>query len=158
MFKIYHLADKRVFYPVLAYWSYLHWHLRKNVSFNLILKEFRIRADCSRLPYTFIALWNEFPVGMVTLKEKDLSNRQELTPWLSALYVMPEFRNRGVGDQLIKTLINEVYLYKTDRVYLFIDSRNKEELEHYYTKRGWLYFDDAKDSDGNDTKILYYQL
>jgi len=95
---------------------------------------------------------------MVSVKESELARREELSPWLSALYVAPEYREQRIGEKLIRTVIDDCRRNKMKRIFLFLDSRNLSRLERYYTKRGWIYYDDETDSDGNRTKIFFYEL
>lgn len=158
MLKIYPLSEKKSLYPILAYWSYNNWYLKRNVPFSLVLQEYRRRAEPDSLPCSFIAFWGELPIGMISVKETDMISRQELSPWLSALYVSPEYRERGVGTALIRTVLNFCSYMGFKRIFLFIDIRFLNELEKFYGTRGWIFYDEDMDSDGNRTKILFYEL
>ena len=159
MLKIYPLHEKKSVYPILAYWSYLHWFINRDISFNLVMHKYKKRAESDELPCSFVALWDEFPVGMVSLiKKVDLQSREELTPWLSALYVLPDHRNRGIGTELINAVLNSSSEKGFKRIFLFLDNRGIIKLEKYYSARGWIYFDDVFDSEGNNTKILFHEL
>lgn len=158
MLKIYPLSEKKSLYPILAYWSYNNWYLKRNVPFSLVLQEYRRRAEPGSLPCSFIAFWGELPIGMISIKETDMISRQELSPWLSALYVSPEYRERGVGTELIRTVLNFCPYMGFKRIFLFIDIRFIKELEKFYGTRGWIYYDEDMDSDGNRTKILFHEL
>ncbi|BCQ46612.1 hypothetical protein ERHA55_41390 [Erwinia rhapontici] len=46
------------------------------------------------LPLTFVALDGDRPVGTVGLWRCDLISRQDLFPWLAALYVDESYRGR----------------------------------------------------------------
>ncbi len=158
MLKIYPLSEKKSLYPILAYWSYNNWYLTRNVSFKIVLHEYRRRAEPDSLPCSFIAFWGELPVGMISIKDTDMISRRELSPWLSALYVSPEYRERGIGTELIKTVQNFSSYKGFKRIFLFIDIRYLEKLEKYYAERGWIFLDEDLDSDGNITKILFHEL
>ncbi|MCL2154278.1 MAG: GNAT family N-acetyltransferase [Leptospirales bacterium] len=158
MLKIYPLHEKKSVYPILAYWSYLHWFIHRDISFRLIMHEYKKRALSDELPCSFVAFWNEFPVGMVSLRKIDLQSREDLTPWLSALYVLPDYRNRGIGSELINAVLNSSQEKGFRRIFLFLDNRGIIELEKYYSARGWIYLDDSSDSEGNNTKILFHEL
>ena len=38
---------------------------------------------------------------MVSLKENDLWSRKDLNPWMASLYVVPEYRGKGIGSSLV---------------------------------------------------------
>jgi predicted N-acetyltransferase YhbS len=120
--------------------------------------EYKKRSESNELPCSFVAFWDGFPVGMVSLRKKDLLNREDLTPWLSALYVLHDYRNRGIGSELIKAVLNLSRKKGFKKIFLFIDNRDIHELEKYYSARGWMFLDNGSDSDGNNTKILFYEL
>lgn len=158
MIKIYPLQDKKIFFPILAFWAYTNWYLARNIPFNIILNEYKRRAGDTDPPFSFVALIDDIPAGMVTLKHNDLAARKDLFPWLSTLYVPPEFRERGVGEELINKVIYESREMGYGSLYLFIDNRNFTRLEEYYTSRGWQYLDSAPDSDGGIAKIYCFTL
>jgi GNAT superfamily N-acetyltransferase len=158
MLKIYPLSERKSLYPILAYWSYNNWYLTRNVPFKLVMQEYKRRAELEALPCSFVAFWDELPVGMVSIKETDMLRRQELSPWLSALYVSPEYRERGVGTELIRAVLNYCSYKGFKRIFLFIDCRFMNKLENYYRTRGWIFLDEDMDSDGNRTKILFHEL
>jgi len=153
MLQILPLSEKKALYPIPALWAYINWYLSRDIPFNIILNEYKRRAAGTGPPYTFLALINDIPAGMVTLKESDLSSRKDLSPWLSALYVVPEFRNQGIGNDLLKFIIHESLKAGHRELYLFIDNRNRENLKKYYTKRGWKYFDSSPGPDGAIAEI-----
>jgi GNAT superfamily N-acetyltransferase len=45
-------------------------------------------------------------VGTATLLAQDVDTEQwpELSPWLAAVYVVPEYRHRGIGAALVPAL------------------------------------------------------
>lgn len=158
MLKIYPLTEKKSLYPILAYWSYQNWYLTRNVPFKLVMHEYKRRSELDTLPCSFIAFWGELPVGMVSIKETDMLRRQDLSPWLSALYVSPEYRNKGIGTDLIQSVLNLCSYKGFKRIFLFIDSRYMNELESFYKTRDWVFFDEDTDSDGKLTKIMFHDL
>ncbi len=158
MIRIYPLREKKIFFPILAFWAYTNWYLTRNIPFNIILNEYNRRTGDTVPPSSFVALIDDIPAGMVTLKKNDLAARNDLTPWLSTLYVPPEFRGRGVGVELIKRVIHESREMGYESLYLFIDNRDFTRLEKYYTSKGWQYLDSAPDSEGGIAKIYSFTL
>jgi GNAT superfamily N-acetyltransferase len=158
MLKIYSLNEKKSLYPILAYWSFNNWYLNRNIPFKFVLHDYKRRIGEDSLPCSFVAFWGELPVGMVSIKETDMAKREELSPWLSALFVSPEYRKKGIGTELINAVIELSSRRDFKRIFLFIDSRFMMELENFYMSRGWIFLDEEIDSDGNRTKILFHDL
>lgn len=91
------------------------------------------------LPVTFVALLDDKPVGTVGLWRCDLISRQDLYPWLAALYIDESQRGCGLGAQLQhhveafsrRTGFRDLYLYAT--------------FANYYERFGWQYIGDGLD-------------
>ncbi len=158
MVKIYHLSEKKVLYPLAAYWAFINWYLPRNLPFTILLNDYKRRAEGESFPYTYLAFIDDIPAGMATLKKADLLSRKDLYPWLSALYVAPEFRNRGIANALINHIINKSQIEGYEKLHLFIDNRYLEKLERYYIKRGWKYLDSSPGPENEISKIYSYNL
>ena len=57
------------------------------------------------LPLTFIAVEGEQLLGTIGLWRCDLISRQDLFPWLAALYVAPAARGQGLAGKLQRHVI-----------------------------------------------------
>lgn len=55
-------------------------------------------ANVDKLPLTFVALHNNNPIGMASLRDND-GIRPDLSPWLGSLVVNPDCRKFGVGKK-----------------------------------------------------------
>ncbi len=144
--------------PVLAYWSYTQWYMKRDIEFSLILKSYTQRTESNDLPLSFVALSGSFPVGMVSLKKNDLWKRKDLNPWLASLFVFPEYRNRGIGEMLVKSARENAKQMSFQNLYLFTGEEEGIDLDSYYVKRGWQFLENGKDNDGNPTGIYIYNL
>jgi len=156
--SIAYLQDYPHYAAICAQWSHTQWYLKRDIPFTLNIKAYEARCNKDSLPLTIIALDNDLPVGMATLKEDDLWHRKDLNPWLASLYVLPEFRNQGIG----KNLINEISLGAKrighSSLYLFLDHREKEILHEYYSQQNWNFLEDDHDNDNNQTSIFKKDL
>ena len=54
------------------------------------------------------------------LKENDLWSRKDLNPWLASLYVINEYRNKGIATQLIHSVCKKAQQLGIDTMYLFL--------------------------------------
>ncbi len=52
------------------------------------------------IPQAWIAFYDGEPIGSVSLIEHNMDTNAYLTPWLASLFVLPEYRERGVGSSL----------------------------------------------------------
>lgn len=84
----------------------------------------------------FVALENNQAVGTASLDPEDLPPRADLTPWLASVYVLPEFRARGLGAMLIDAVAKEAKAQGFEQIYL-----HTSEHTDFYAKRGWRVLD-----------------
>ena len=143
---------------LLARWTYDEWYRDRSIEFEFLLRAFLLRTKNDSLPLSLVCLCDTVPAGMVTLKRDDLWSRTDLNPWLSSLYVAPEFRNRGVGRELIVAVTGAARERGYRELYLFLGTSRQEWLERYYRRRGWEIADPALDNDGNETKIMRFLI
>ncbi|MBN2038442.1 MAG: GNAT family N-acetyltransferase [Spirochaetes bacterium] len=142
---------------ILAFWAYREWYRNRSIDFNIIVRAYQDRINTDRLPVSWIALKNSMPVGMVSLKENDLWSRNDLNPWLTSLFILPEYRKSGIGKRLIKTVIDAAASLNYENLYLFT-AGNNIKLNDYYLKIGWYYLENAYGNDNDTVKILYYNI
>ena len=139
--------------PILAHWAYFQWYHERNVSFKAVDLDYRRRSSFDDLPVAWVALDRDLPVGMVSLKDHDLATHQHLRNWLSALYVIPQYRRRGIAGLLISSLLTNARERGYSRVHLFADNRNLSYLSYFYKSRGWKLEERTLDGEGRNTEI-----
>jgi len=131
--RIEHLADRLLDIPVLATWTQREWgHLVPEITPEGFISAFEKRTTIHTIPETFVAVGSTAPVGMASLVEHDMFMRMDLSPWLAAVYVVPESRNSGVGSKLVQTAMQEARVLGLDRLYLFTPDQ-----VHFYRRLGW---------------------
>lgn len=77
--------------------------------------------DPSRIPLSWIALVDGQLAGTINLIENDDGKRTHLRPWLAALVVAKRFRGRGIGAQLVRTLLAKAQRLGFSTVYFGTD-------------------------------------
>ena len=112
-------------------WS--QWGDENNYNFyeDLILHSSRPE---NVLPKFYIYLKKDSIVGTCALLRYDNVSRQDLSPWLACLYVVPGERVTGIGTALQHHVVKEAKRKGFDRVFLCT------ELDEYYEKSNWRHF------------------
>ena len=128
-YKIEHLAQHKDQIHKVARWLCDEFGKKDSMGFYKSILNHSLSE--TNLPQTFLALDEGKPVGTVGLWRCDMVSRQDLYPWLAALYVLPEYRNKGVGKQLQNHLLEYAKTLDYEEIYLYTD------LENYYEKIGW---------------------
>lgn len=119
---------------VLARWAFEAWG-NYNPSSSLERTEQKLRDHLNEktLPIAYIALHDNKPVGMCSLRQND-GVRVDLLPWLGSLFVVPEYRNQGIAVQLIDTIKQKAAQLDYSKLYLLTF---ESSLPSWYQKLGW---------------------
>lgn len=104
------------------------------------------------LPLTFVAIEGEKLVGTVGLWRCDLISRQDLYPWLAALYIDENQRGRGLGEKLQRHVIEHARALGYSQLYLYSTCKD------YYERFGWEYIGDGLDYPNKLVHIYRFSL
>jgi GNAT superfamily N-acetyltransferase len=86
------------------------------------------------IPTSFIAHDGDTFLGTVAVIACDEESRPQYTPWIAALWVEPEYRQRGIGAALVERASGFAFSIDVKRVYLL----TRERRRAFYEKLGWL--------------------
>jgi GNAT superfamily N-acetyltransferase len=116
--RIEQMANRTELLPVVAAWIYDEWW----------------QYIANHIPLTLVASLDTLPVGTATLLAHDVGTEQwsHLSPWIAAVYVVPEYRRRGIGASLVNAIVSEAAAAGTDVLYLLTTER-----EGFYVQLGW---------------------
>ncbi len=118
------------------------WHARQ------------LRNECGRerIPIAFVALDGDRPAGHVSLVERNLPSRPELSPWLAGTLVDPSRRGKGVGTALVRHATARAAELGVGRLYLYT-----ERARGFYERLGWRYLWD-EEHEGEPVSVLAIDL
>ncbi|MFR0822637.1 MAG: GNAT family N-acetyltransferase [Clostridia bacterium] len=132
------------------YWK--QWSEEKGDTLEGVLYRTKHCLKEKDIPQTYIAIYQNKLVGIVSLWRNDLCARQDLYPWLAGLYVKEEYREKGIGTFLQNKAIESSRKLGYEKLYLITNHEN------YYEKNGWKFLEKAPLGNGTLVKIYEYSL
>ncbi|MBI3897153.1 MAG: GNAT family N-acetyltransferase [Gammaproteobacteria bacterium] len=133
--QILNLKDEPQHLPMLGAWHHSQWsYLNPQGSLEQRFEKMKLHLDAELIPSTFIAK-DGMLLGSASIIAQDMDTKSELTPWLASVFVTPEHRNRGTGDELVKHVMQRAKEAKVETLYLFTPDR-----EAFYQKLEWRLF------------------
>jgi putative acetyltransferase len=121
--QIAHLYEHPAHVDRVARWIYAEFWADKEVHTPESLARYLRNAVWPEaIPLSLLALIDGEPVGTVNLIENDDDQRTHLRPWLAALVVIPGYRGRGIGSQLVRELAGHAASLGYSSVYLGTDN------------------------------------
>jgi predicted N-acetyltransferase YhbS len=84
------------------------------------------------LPIGWVAHADGQVFGTAALRVHDLEGREDLTPWLGGVFVLPEHRHRGVASALCRAAEERAWLLGFEALYLFTPDQ-----QALYARLGW---------------------
>jgi N-acetylglutamate synthase-like GNAT family acetyltransferase len=137
--KITPLKNSPEIFSQVALWHHQECE-RQGLKSTLELRRERLvkHIQSESIPKTFIATLNDELIGCVSLVNYAYGRdgvRAKVTDtplWLSNLFVLPQFRNQGIGNQLIEKAKTHASELKLPELWL-----TATEFTDYYQKRDW---------------------
>ena len=134
--KIDHLKKHAACIPQLAKYSHDEWrpvYDKAGMTLGDVVASYAQRVNTDTLPLALVAIYHDRVIGTGSLKLQDLDVRPQLTPWMGGIFVVKEYRGRGVATALIHQLIKEARRLSIKRLYLWTSS-----AEVLYANLGWV--------------------
>ena len=107
-------------------------HASPGTTLESLEEKFRGHLNRNAIPLTLLTMDEDRPLGTASLVFYDMKERQDLSPWLAAVYVLPEQRGRGIGARLVKSIELLAANLDVEKLYLFTPDH-----ESFYTRMGW---------------------
>lgn len=123
--------------PTLAQWMYEEWHsYEASLTKEKLIQLFQTRLNDNAIPITFVVLKKNLPIGVISLKKEtapELADFPENAIWMGSLQVIPEERNQGIGQELLKFSKTIAQQWGHEKLYFY--TSNPENVK-WYLKRG----------------------
>jgi GNAT superfamily N-acetyltransferase len=120
-------------FDIVARWRYDAFFAEDGITFEQSRDD--LRAWLGGLGYetALLAEMDGQPVGSCLFVREEIDPKHDLTPWLAALYVSPEFRGHGIASALVRAIEQHARDVGCQELYLYTVT-----AEGLYTKLGWI--------------------
>ena len=153
--KIDYLKNHAACIPQLAKYSHDEWkpvYDKAGMTLGDVVASYAQRVNLDTLPLALVAIYQDMVIGTGSLKRQDLDVRPQLTPWMGGIFVVKEYRGRGVATELIHRLIKEARRLSVKRLYLWTSS-----AEVLYANLGWVRLE-RFDYCGHEISVMQREL
>ncbi len=117
----------------LALWHFQEWgYLNPGKTLDDYQRSFDVYFGEQAIPTMLIAVEGNQLLGSSSLIVSDMDTHPDLSPWLANVFVAPEARGKGLGDQLVRAVMDMASALNLERIYLFTPDQ-----QDFYTRRGW---------------------
>lgn len=124
-------ADEPAF-DLVARWRYDAFFAEDGITFEESRDALRAWMDGLGYETALLAELDGRPAGSCLFVREEIDPKHDLTPWLAALYVAPEFRKRGIASALVRAIEQHARDMGCARLYLYTIT-----AEGLYAKLGW---------------------
>ena len=113
--EIKYLADHPEFTHLLATWFHDQWGKNNpSITVEIIQHRLQERLNRDRIPMCLIAMIESEPIATASLRIREMDIYPEYEHWLGSVYVVPEYRDQGVGSQIVGATVNKASLLGVD--------------------------------------------
>jgi GNAT superfamily N-acetyltransferase len=131
--KISRLGAETGFADIVANRIWEAWWKERGYPITYISNLVKECLDSKSIPIALVAHIGATFVGTVSVIVSDMPERPSYTPWIAALWVDPEYRQRSVGETLIEAAFKSTLDLGHKVAYLCATC----ERRAFYLKRGW---------------------
>lgn len=119
-------------FEIVARWRYDAFFAEDGITFEESRDD--LRAWMRGLGYetALLAEMDGQPAGSCLFVREEIDPKHDLTPWLAALYVAPDYRRQGIASALVRAIEQHARNICCNQLYLYTVT-----AEGLYTKLGW---------------------
>jgi N-acetylglutamate synthase-like GNAT family acetyltransferase len=132
-FTISDLRQRPAFFDTVADRIWQAWWKPDNHPLDLIAGRLRENLTDTPIPLALVAHDGDAFLGTASVIPSDLAERPQLTPWIAAVWVEPQARQRGIGRALVNHATQDCFVLGFRRVYLCA----RPQRSAFYEGLGW---------------------
>jgi GNAT superfamily N-acetyltransferase len=114
-------------------WIYEQWWSKRCNAPEVVFSQLREHITKDKVPYTIVGFADGTPVGSCCVIENDCLHRPQYSPWVAAVYVKPEMRNRGIASMILQEAAAVASRINIDGLYIDCLATTAR----VYEKNGW---------------------
>lgn len=132
-FNLSFLADHPQFLTTIAEWIFDEWgHLEINTTIDSIISKLETQLNTKSPPIALVGLRQEIPIACSRIKIRELPSFPQYLYWLGSVYVLPEFRNQGIGSLVVENSSHIAFELGLQELFLYTHSH-----ENFYSHLGF---------------------
>jgi GNAT superfamily N-acetyltransferase len=133
-FTISDLRQRPEFFDIVADRIWQAWWKADGHPLDYISGRLRGNMSATPIPLALVAHDGKSFLGTASVIASDLAERSQLTPWVAAVWVEPDARQRGVGGALVNRATQDCFALGVSRAYLCARPRRSA----FYERLGWI--------------------
>jgi N-acetylglutamate synthase-like GNAT family acetyltransferase len=133
-FTISDLRQRPEFFDTVAMRIWRAWWEPNGTPLDHITGLLHENMNTTPIPFALVAHDGEAFLGTTSVIASDLAERPHLTPWVAAVWVEPDARERGVGGALVNRATQDCFALGVSRAYLCARRRRSA----FYERLGWI--------------------
>ncbi len=119
-------------FDIVARWRYDAFFAEDGITLQESRDALRAWMDGLGYETALLAEIDGRPAGSCLFVREEIDPKHDLTPWLAALYVAPEYRKQGIATALVRAVERHARDVGCARLYLYTIT-----AEGLYAKLGW---------------------
>jgi N-acetylglutamate synthase-like GNAT family acetyltransferase len=132
-FTISDLRQQPAFFDTVADRIWRAWWKERGFPIGYIAGRLRENMSAAPIPFALVAHEGETFLGTASVIASDLEDLPHYTPWVAAVWVEPEHRQRQIGRALVARAVDDAFALGTERVYLCAQKIRR----NFYLQQGW---------------------
>jgi N-acetylglutamate synthase-like GNAT family acetyltransferase len=132
-FTISDLRQCPEFFDTVAERIWQAWWKADGHPIDYISGRLRESLSATPIPFALVAHHGEAFLGTASVIASDLAERPQFTPWVAAVWVDPEARQRGVGAALVDRAAQDCFALGVARAFLCA----RPQRAGFYERLGW---------------------
>lgn len=144
-FEINRLIDSRQHTDIVHAWHSREWgeEWARTISDSVKTEGF---------PNVYVAFDDGIPVGTAILTNRDMTTRPDIKHWLGGVYVLPAYRNKGIGTKLVNYAMNDARKTGIKKWWLY--TANSRAM---YERLGWVFHSEVE-YEGETVTLMTYEF